>query len=82
MISVVCVYNDQNILDKYLLHSLKYQENSYELILLDNTQNQFKSAAEAPNYGGGQATGTYIMFIHQDLELGTRRWLEEAEKVT
>jgi hypothetical protein len=37
MISVVCVYNDKEILKKYLLKSLKNQSVEYELILIDNT---------------------------------------------
>ncbi|MEG3224058.1 MAG: hypothetical protein BME94_00680 [Methanobacteriales archaeon Met13] len=81
MISVVCVYNDPEILNKYLLSSLKYQEKSFELILLDNTQNQFKSAAQALNHGAQQATGKYIMFIHQDLQLRSSKWLHDVEAV-
>ena len=80
MISVICVYNDHDVLDEYLLGSLEKQESSYELILVDNTPNKFKSAAEALNYGGNKANGKYIMFAHQDLELTSPGWLRENRK--
>lgn len=81
MISVVCVYNNKEILDNYLLKSLKKQTVNYELILIDNMQGKFKSAAEALNYGGEQAKGKYLMFVHQDVDLSSNIWLNETEKI-
>jgi len=49
------------------------------LILIDNTQKKYKSAAEALNFGGKKAKGKYIMFIHQDIELEDNSWLENVE---
>jgi len=80
VISVVCVYNNKRILNDFLLKSLRNQIVDYELILLDNTQEKFKSAAEALNYGGKKAKGKYIMFVHQDVDLSSDSWLEEVEK--
>ena len=40
----------EKYLDNYILKSLKMQTADYELILIDNTENEFKSAAEALNY--------------------------------
>ncbi|MBT9147284.1 MAG: hypothetical protein DDT32_01038 [Syntrophomonadaceae bacterium] len=45
MISVVCVYNNEDILNDWLLKSLKHQTVEFELITIDNTRNTFKSAA-------------------------------------
>lgn len=81
MISIVCVFNNKEILDDYLVKSLKNQTVNYELINIDNTQGNFKSAAEALNYGGKQAKGKHIMFVHQDVDLSTNTWLEEVEKM-
>lgn len=81
MISIVCVYNNAEILDKFLLKSLKNQSAEYELILMDNTQEKFKSAAEALNYGGANAKNKYLMFVHQDVDLSSEHWLEETEKI-
>lgn len=80
MISVVCTYNDKETLDKYLLKSLKTQTVKYELILINNTKNQFKSASEALNSGGNRANGKYIMFVHQDVDLMSNAWLEKSEE--
>jgi hypothetical protein len=80
MISIVCVYNNKEILENYLLKSLRTQSVEYELILIDNTNGMFKSAAEALNYGGKKVKSTYIMFVHQDIELEYNYWLRDAEK--
>ncbi len=79
MVSIVCVYNNRQILEDYLLRGLQNQTTEFELILVDNMSNQFTSAANALNYGGRCATSKYIMFIHQDVYLPSGRWLEEAE---
>lgn len=80
MISIICVYNNKKILDKYLLKSLKSQIiEDYELILLDNTQKKFKSASEALNYGGKKAKGEYILFAHQDIDLISDTFLIDLE---
>ncbi len=69
MISIVCVYNKKNILNEYLIKSLEIQTYSdYELILLDNRRNKYKSAATALNVGGKRSKGEWIMFVHQDIK--------------
>ncbi|AKB77260.1 hypothetical protein MSHOH_0777 [Methanosarcina horonobensis HB-1 = JCM 15518] len=80
MISVVCVYNDEKIFNDFLLKSLKNQTAEFELIGIDNTSNEFKSAAVALNYGGIKARNKYIMFAHQDVSFIPDTWLEDAEK--
>ena len=66
MISVICVYNDKAVLEKYLLKGLEHQIENGEVILLDNTYGRFSSASEALNFGGDKGTSDYLMFIHQD----------------
>lgn len=80
MISVIVVYNDGTMLRENLLRSLEKQDTKYELILLDNTKNTFDSYTVAINYGGSQAHGEYLMFVHQDIELIGSGWLREAEQ--
>jgi GT2 family glycosyltransferase len=81
MISVICVYNNKKILENCLLKSIKNQTTKVELILLDNRKRRFKSAAEALNYGGEQAKGKYLMFVHQDMILNSRLWIEKVERM-
>ncbi|MGC9219376.1 MAG: glycosyltransferase family 2 protein [Athalassotoga sp.] len=81
MLSLICVYNNNEILEKYLLSSLKEQTVSYDLILVDNTKNEFKSAAEALNFGASKARGDYFVFLHQDISFISPESLEQLEKV-
>jgi len=81
MISIVCVYNNKKILSDYLLNALKNQTSVYELILIDNTEGQYKSATNALNCGGKKAKGKYIMFVHQDVDLCSPSWLEDTENI-
>ena len=81
MISVVCVYNNQEELEKHLLTSLAGQTAKFELIRVDNTGGQFKSASKALNHGANKAKGKYLMFVHQDVVLYSRFWLEDVENV-
>jgi len=81
MISIVVVYNNKQSLNEILLPSLKNQTTEFELIPVDNTEKQFKSAAEALNWGGAKAKGKYIMFVHQDVDLCTATWLEDTEAI-
>lgn len=79
MISVICVYNDSAALHRILLSSLVTQTVPYDLVLLDNTSQQWKSAASALNYGATLARGKYLMFLHQDIELGSPDFLADME---
>lgn len=81
MISIICVYNDEWILQNYLLKSLPAGRNDFELITLDNTHNRFRSAAQALNWCGRQAVGDYLMFVHQDVDLRSDSWLNSTEAV-
>lgn len=83
MISVICVYNNKKIFGDCLLKSLQMQNAKFELIALDNGDGKFISAAQALNYGAEQikSTSSYIMFAHQDIDLGSSTWLEETEKM-
>lgn len=77
--SIICVYNDEALLNSCLLEGLKEQSCGFEIIRVDNTVGTFKSAAAALNYGAGKAHGEYFMFVHQDVSLTTADWLEKAE---
>lgn len=79
MISIVCTCNNSTILNSYLMKGLEKQGTDYELILIESSKTDFKSAAEALNYGGRKAKGDYIIFAHQDVMMESTTWLEEAE---
>lgn len=81
MFSVVVVYNNEKMMNRILMSSLKEQTAEYEFIPVDNTEGRLKSAAEALNYGGRKAKGKYLLFVHQDIELGSNTWLADTEKM-
>lgn len=76
--SIICVYNDEKILNDWLLESLEKQTPGFELIKIDNTGGAFKSAAEALDHGAARAQGEYLLFVHQDVRLLSDDWLEKA----
>lgn len=82
MFSIVIVYNDSNIHDSLTLRSLRRQTAKHELILQENIGNHnFTSAATALNAGAARATGEFLMFMHQDVDLLDDRFLETAEEM-
>jgi GT2 family glycosyltransferase len=81
MISIVCVYSNERTLREVLLESLQRQTVEFQLITIDNTGNKYRSAAEALNHGGREATGKYLMFVHQDVGLSSDSYLETVETV-
>ncbi len=78
MLSVVCVYNNEDVLNRVLLKSVNRQSIEVELILVDNRNASFPSAAAALNFGGKQAKGDFLVFAHQDMWFSDPYWMEEA----
>ena len=69
-VSIICVYNNSDVLNDCLLKGLRNQSNQdYELILIDNRKNEFSSAAKALNYGASKATTNHLVFSHQDIRM-------------
>jgi hypothetical protein len=80
MISVISVINNDVIAKEFLLRGLALQNTPYDLVLLDNKNCSYRSAAQAYNEGGAKAKGDYLMFVHQDVLLPYCNWLKETEK--
>lgn len=70
MISIICVFNNRQILESCLLKSLSREKDEYDLVLVDNTEKAFSSAASALNHGAEKAKGDYLAFVHQDVAFG------------
>lgn len=84
-ISIICCYNNREKLN-YLTDSLAVQDVEYEPVMVDNSDNRFKCAAAALNYGAAQAHGDLLFFVHQDICFKTkdslRKLAENAEKTS
>src|SRR5690606_2675836 len=57
------------------LAGLSCQTVPFDLVLLDNTQKQFPSAAAALNEGADRAKGDILVFAHQDVVAGSPDFL-------
>lgn len=81
-VSVVIVYTNT----EQLTEAVKYLESqsifkSVELILIDNREKRFSSAASALNYGAEKAVGEIVVFMHQDVYLWDDKFLEKYYKL-
>ena len=82
MFSIIVVHNSEDIERELLLTSLARQTVPYELILLENKNNRnYTSAASALNDGAKKATGEYLLFVHQDVDLLDSEFLSKAEEL-
>ncbi|MDR2873394.1 MAG: glycosyltransferase family 2 protein [Methanobrevibacter sp.] len=78
----MCVYNNKEKLENFLIKSLNKQDsNDYELILVDNRNCEFKSAASALNYGATKikTNSDYWMFVHQNIEITEDNFFQKNE---
>ncbi len=68
MISIICTFNNKDVLRKNLLPTLKKQSKPYDLVLINNTHEKFHSASSSLNYAFKQTNprSKYIFFAHQD----------------
>lgn len=64
--TIICVFNDSDKLKSQLLTSIS-KIRDIELVLINNEDNKFKSAAAALNIGADQAKSDILIFSHQDI---------------
>lgn len=77
MISVICVWNNEEQYQNMLVSSLNKQNCEYEVISIDNRNNTFTSCAEALNWGADHSLGEILVFVHQDISFDTTSSLRE-----
>lgn len=80
MISVICVWNNEEQYQNILIHSLNMQECDYELISIDNRNHIFSSCASALNWGADHSNGEVLVFTHQDISFEKNFSLKEFGK--
>lgn len=69
IISIICVFNNEQQLNSCLVKSLLSQKSKYELILVDGSKGNYPSCASALNYGVSKSKGNILIFSHQDVYL-------------
>ena len=67
MITIACCYNDEDCLKKMLLPSIERQNTKVDIILINNNEKKYSSAAMAYNNEVVRAKGDIIVFCHQDI---------------
>lgn len=68
MVSVICAYNNKELMEKVSASLKEQQDLEYELIAVCAKELGFKSASETLNYGVSKASGDIIIIMHQDIE--------------
>lgn len=70
-ISIVCVYNDRDVLNNCLRRSIAVYDGDIDVDFLpvDNTGHAFTTAGAALNHGARQARHDVVIFAHQDVYL-------------
>ncbi|MEG2769268.1 MAG: hypothetical protein RR902_00450, partial [Oscillospiraceae bacterium] len=67
-ITIITVANDLEVLNNCLLKSIKEQTfKDIELLIVDNTNNQFSSMYSAVQGQTEKITGKYVMLVHPDI---------------
>lgn len=79
MLSVLCVYNNKDVLNSMLITSLSNQSTKYELLCADNTDKKYSSASEALNDLVRASTGNHAVIVHQDVAFSDPLFLERLE---
>lgn len=80
-LTIICIYNNNDVYSKYLLASVKRQKQiDYELLAIDNTSNKYSSAAQALNQIIKNAVGDYLIIAHQDVYIYSDYALSNLKK--
>ena len=80
-VSIVCVSNDPLVLNDCLIRSVDTHRPTApqtELIVVENSQQQFRTAGAALNHGVSLAHNDVCVFVHQDVYLHSLVRMEEA----
>lgn len=80
-VSIVCVYNNVDVLRSCLQRSIDFHQHEApdtELIAVDNTEGRFKTAGAALNHGASLARHDVVAFSHQDVYFHSLAALERS----
>ena len=78
--SIICAFNNRDKLDRFLIASLQEQSVPFEFLAIDNQGGEFKSAPHVLNEAAKRATFDHLMFVHQDVALGSSHWLADVQE--
>ena len=80
-VSIICVSNNSRVLENCLIRSVDAHQMTApetELIVVENSRQQFSTAGAALNHGASRAQNEICVFVHQDVYLHSIVRLEQA----
>lgn len=78
--TLIVIMNKKNVYNEFI-NSLETQEDvSYEVICIDNCNNQYSSARKAYNEAVMKSNGKYLIFLHPDIRFITKNDLYNITK--
>jgi len=83
-VSIVCVFNDPDVLERCLRRSITAgfsDAPQTEFLPIDNRSGEFPSAGAALNHGARLAHNPVVVFVHQDVILHSLSELERAAHI-
>jgi len=83
-VSIVCVFNDPDVLESCLRRSVATglsEAPQTEFLPVDNRNGEFSSAGAALNHGARLAHNSVVVFVHQDVILHSLAELERAAHI-
>lgn len=80
--TLILIMNNKNIYQEFIENLNTQNGVSYEVICIDNCNNDYDSARKAYNMAAKQAKGEYLIFLHPDIRFITKNGLYNiVEKV-
>lgn len=80
--SFICPTNNMDMFNKNVSESLEKQTfRNFEVICVDTQKEHFSSAANALNYGASLSSGKYLVFLHHDIVIEDKRFVEKLYKL-
>lgn len=67
LFSIITIVNKEDVYQKFKDNLAQQKKVNYELIKINNGNNQFSSAREAYNKAIKKANGNYLVFLHPDM---------------
>lgn len=66
-VSLITIVNKKNVYEEFIANLGKQTNINYELIVIENYNNEYSSATVAYNEAAKKAKGQYFMFLHPDI---------------
>jgi hypothetical protein len=78
LFTVICVSHKRDVLDRWLLPSLRRQRSCFDLKVVDSAATAWRSCAAALNSAARGARGRYLMFVHHDVAWDSETFLADV----